>query len=290
MLRRFTSERIRKAHHKRIALTVSIWAGLIISSILLILVLFSSKQIAITSISFEGNKAITDEELFAVAAPHLEGSYLHLFSRRNIFIFPKNDIEADIHASFVRAEEVAIDRDGFSKLLIAVVERDPAGLWCGLTTTSLAPCYFVDETALAFAPAPRMSGSSFIAYERALPLKPIGRQLVPQEEFDALNDFIGFIATLGFNTRRVVWKEDALELMTTFATKTGEEDVRLRVPLAGPYEQAFTNLASIVQSQKNKSVGADEEPFIFAGLEYIDLRFENRIFYKQEAGASSVVE
>lgn len=290
MLRRFTSERIRKAHHKRLALNVGVWAGLVISSVLLLLALFASKQIAIKSISFEGNKAITDAELFAVAAPHLEGSYLHLFSRRNIFIFPKKAIEADIRASFVRAQNVAIDRDGFSKLVIAVVERDPAGLWCGVTTTSLAPCYFIDESALAFAPAPRMSGSSFIAYERALPLKPIGKQITTQEGFDALNDFIGFIATLGFNTRRVVWREDALELMTTFATKTGEEDVRLRIPLEAPYEQAFTNLASIVQSQKNKSVGADEEPFIFTDLEYIDLRFENRVFYKEEAGVSPVVE
>ncbi len=289
MLRRFTSERIRKAHHKRLALAVGIWAGLIVSILLLILALFASKQIAISSVSFEGNKAISDEELFAVVAPHLEGSYLHLFPRRNIFIFPKDDIEEDIRTSFVRAESVAIERDGFSRLLITVVERDPVGLWCGSTTTLTAPCYFIDETALVFAPAPHMNGRSFIVYERVLPIKPIGKQLESQEAFGELNDFVDFIATLGFNTRRIVWKEDALELVTTFATKTGEEGVRLHIPLTGPYKQAFTNLASIAQSQKNKKIGADEEPFIFAGLEYVDLRFENRIFYKEE-GTPSVVE
>jgi hypothetical protein len=294
MLRRFTSERIRKAHHRRIVLRVSLSVGLIVSFFLFILALFSSKQVAIRSVLFEGNKAVSDEELFALVTPHLEGTYAHLLSRRNIFIFPKDAIEADILTSFVRIESVVIDREGLSKILVAVVERDPAGLWCGPaivgSPVATASCYFIDETALAFAVAPRMNGGSFVIYERALPLKPIGKTLESSEGFNELGHLIDSFATLGFNTRRVIWKEDALELVTMFSTKTGEEGVRLRVPLAGPYEQAFTNLASIVQSQKSKKVGADEEPFVFVDLEYIDLRFENKIFYKKEAGAASVIE
>lgn len=282
MLRRFTSERIRRAHHKRLALAVGVWVGLVVAVALLVLALFASKQIAIQTVSFQGNKAVSSRELFAVVAPHLEGAYAHLFSRRNIFAFPRRAIESDIIASSVRIESVAIERDGFSRLIITIVERDAVGLWCAPPGVSAVSCYFIDATALAFAPAPRMNGRSFVAYERALPLKPIGAQLELQERFDELNEFIGFIAPLGFNTRRVVWMDDALEIVTTFATAMGDEDVRLRVPLTGPYEQAFTNLASIVRLQKDKKVGADEEPFIFANLEYVDLRFENKIFYKQK--------
>lgn len=288
MLRRFTSERIRKAHHKRVALHVSLWVGLVVAIFLLVLALFSSKQIAIKTVSFQGNKVVSDEELLAAVVPHLEGAYAHLFSRRNIVIFPRKAIEADILSSFVRIESVAVDREGLSKIIIAVVERDSTGLWCGSSPT--ASCYFIDETALAFAVAPRLNGRSFIVYERALPLKPIGKTLEPYEDFVELSHLIDSVATLGFNTRRVVWKEDALELVTMFSTRIGEESVHLRVPLTGPYEQTFTNLASIVQSQENKKIGADEEPFVFADLEYIDLRFENRIFYKEEAASSPVVE
>lgn len=289
MLRRFTSERIRKAHHRRVALRVGLWIALAVSLFLLILALFSSKQVAIMSVSFAGNEVVSDEELFAVVAPHLKGLYAHLLSRRNTLIFPKDDIEADILSSFVRIESVSIDREGLSEILVAVVERDPAGLWCDAPSTN-ASCYFIDETALAFAPAPRMSGWSFIVYERALPLKPLGKRLEPHDDFVELDHLIDSVATLGFNTRRVVWREDALELVTMFSTRAGEEGVRLRVPLTGPYEQAFSNLASIVQSQKNEKIGTDEEPFVFSNLEYIDLRFENRIFYKEETVPASIVE
>lgn len=268
MLRRFTSERIRKARRQRLAFTSGVWCALVVAICFLFVQLVNLPELRITHISFTGNRGATHEELFNRVAPLLEGSYWHLFSKQNTFIFPQEEITKALHESFVRIERVRIEREGMNGIRIHIDERDATALWCPPPPTARS-CYFVDDNGLAFAVAPRMSGGSFIVYERALPAEVFGMHVSDPAHIRELMSALEFMMTLGVTPERVVWMPDALGVHVRVARANGDHATRVVIPLTGPYERALNNLSSVV---------AD---FNFSDVEYIDVRFENKVFYKE---------
>lgn len=276
MLRRFTSERIRKARRKRLTLSVSLGVILVVSSFFLLVQLVNLPELAIDHVSLSGNRAVSSQEILALVEPELDGFYWHMFSKRNAFLFPRDVIEQAIAESFVKIKTVRVERDGLRTLSIDVVERQSAALWCA--TTGTRSCYFVDDTGIAFAVAPRLSGSSFISYEKDLPLNPLGQQLTDEAHFRELQNVMTFMMTLGLKPLRVSWKEGLLDVSVIAKTSNGDIATHIYIPLVGPYDSSLTNLASIL------------EGFDFVGVEYIDVRFENKVFYKEGEARSYELE
>lgn len=266
MLRRFTSERIRKARRKQLTMRISLWSVLVLSLFVLVVQIINTPEFAISHISFSGNRAVSSKDMRAVIDPHLEGYYGHLFSKRNAFIYQHDAIEQAIADAFVKIKTVDVELDGLRTLDISVTEREPAALWCAPASTR--SCYFVDSAGLTFAVAPRMSGGSFVVYEKDLPLNPLGQQLTDETHFRELQEAVTYMMTLGLKPRRVVWNEAFLDVAVMVQTATGDVQTHIYIPEQGPYNESLTNLASILQG------------FDFTGVEYIDVRFENKVFYK----------
>jgi hypothetical protein len=281
--RRFTSSRVRKERKKRLMIQTGLGMLLALSSLFLFIELVDLKQLRIETVRFEGNVALSDQELWASMAGHLEGSYAHLFSRRNIIFLRRSTIEEGLLRDFVRLESVSVSREGLHTVIVKSAERAPKGLWCGAAETA-GTCYYFDGNGLAFAQAPRLSGGTFITYIRDFhedvakyPENVIGSYLASPEEFHALEDFMSSLVSLGFHVERATWQNDAIDLSVRSSLES-EQNVRLllKAPLAPPYAKAFSNLASVL-----RTTGEDGEPLSLAGIEYIDIRFENKVFYKK---------
>jgi hypothetical protein len=297
MLRRFTSERVRKERRKRLVLRVVLFAALLVSLLFLAVEVVRIRQLRVETVRFDGNVAIADAALWEFAAPHLEGAYLHLFSKRNILIAPLRSIERELLERLVRLKDVSVKREGLHTLVVISVERKPRALWCpptevpaetsaqagdsaqtgGREAGAVPSCHYLDENGLAFAQAPRLTGGTFIVYEQEFPEQVIGTYITAPEHLRVLNGFIDSIVPLGFRTDRVTWQSDAVVISVRNTVGGGTTAyLDIKVPLSPPYDKAFSNLASVMQT-------ADEngEPLPLKEIEYIDVRFENKVFYKK---------
>lgn len=272
--RRFTSERIRRERRNQFATQAGLGAGAVVALVLLLWQVSYIPKIAVTRVSFEGNKNITSEELFAPIHDMLSGAYMHLFSKRNVFLVRTRTMERALEAQFPRLERVRIDRVGFTKLHVVVEERVPYGFWCSDTPT----CYFIDRTSFVFADAPHfLRSNSFVRYLRGgVNLEaPIGSSFLPREAFSALETFLKELRRSNVRALSVDYGDDRIAVEVKPTTGSETAPFSIFITASSSYAQPLLDFETIIASPDFQT----EVPSL-SDLDYIDLRFGNKVFYK----------
>ena len=167
---------------------------------------------------------------------------------------------------------MVVARSGFNSILVNVVERKPKSLWCPGTVAEsvLGSCYLMDEAGLAFALAPDFSGQTYLKYFNG-------------ESGDLTNRTF----KTAFNFQDVAFFAESLKGHGIIVEKinsnpSGDLDLyldsgnRIVVGRALTLGKTFDNLIS-VWNDNNLNLKASTTK-----LDYIDLRFGNKIFYKEK--------
>lgn len=280
------SSRLAKRRRKAIYWKVTAVLFIVASFVGVTSYLLQQPEVTVQTVEIAGNEIVSAKELEGLVGNGLQGNYLFLFSRSNIFIFPKRNIESQILAAYKRVEKVAISREGFTKITVQVSERNPFALWCGEssddfyeavgTTTEVLPqtlaqleqCYFLDGSGYIFTEAPRFTGNLYFIY-RGLLLgnEPVGTQFLSEAEFGALRLFL--------NTTR------DLDLVPVSLHKTFENEFELA--LEGGARLIFGAEQNLAVVLDNLESALGTETFTEGSLsevDYIDLRFGNKVYYK----------
>lgn len=282
--RRFTSERIRRERRSQFATQAGLGAGVIVALVLLLWQISFIPEISITRVSFEGNTNVSSEELFVPMHDMLSGAYAHLFSKRNVFLVRTRAMEDALEAQFPRLERVRIDRVGFTKLHVAVEERAPYGFWC-----SDAPkCYFIDRTSFVFADAPQfLRSNSFVRYlgGEVNAETPIGSSFLPRDAFSALETFLKELRRSNVRVLTVDYGDDRIAVEAKPTTGSGAAPFSIFVTASSSYAQPLLDFETIIASPDFQT----EVPSL-SNLDYIDLRFGNKVFYKLKTGATAEIE
>ncbi|MFA7216729.1 MAG: hypothetical protein WC095_01965 [Candidatus Paceibacterota bacterium] len=205
----------------------------------------------------------------------LDGYYLWVFPKNNIFIYKKKDLHTYLEENFSRIDQVSIRLGDGNSLLVNIQERLPYALWCTRIETSeegVQPedCYFMDKSGIIYSKAPRFSGDAYFKYYGLIDSEdPIGKKYIQDEQwFLSLGLFIKHIEKLGLNPYYML------------ATNEGEYDIVL---LAGgkilfntqiTLDSVAFNLEALLKSSTFASTTD------FSNLDYIDLRYGNKLFYK----------
>jgi cell division septal protein FtsQ len=240
------------------------------------------KAFAITDIVVSGNAVIETDAIKQIAEENLSGNYLHLFSRSDFLIYPRKSIENAIMASSLRIASAEVSLDGKHTLAIAITEREPKFTWCGLALpvdNSPQRCYFLDTTGFAFAPAPYFSGDIYFKFYG--PLDPadvqLGAQFLDSETINAI-----LAASQSFHD--FGWKPYALAI-----DANGDYELSIESPDTTPVlypKIIFRKDNDPATIASNLSAALAVEPFAtkmkkeFASLIYIDLRYDNKVYYK----------
>ncbi len=269
MFRKFTSERVRKAHHRRLIILGSIYTLLVVSVFLVLWQFSYASFFRINTVSVSGEKAISQEDIFSVVSPHLSGAYGHIFSKRNTWIFPLRTIEDDLTHTFIRIQKVDLTLADTHTLHVTVEEREPKALVCkeGAGNEKSAQCYFVDTDGLIFAEAPQFVGHTYIAYRAHLIPKPIGAMFLSKQGFANVHEFVQSFDTLSLSPHDVIVDSDSM----TIVARAGSHDVRVIVSNSIPYADTIRNLDAILH----------EKDFSIDSISEIDLRFGNKVFFKE---------
>jgi len=258
----------------KVALAIFIFVAVTV----LIAWLLRLPEVTINKSFVAGNSITATEDIKLIANEHMEGAYLGLVPKASAFFYPKAAIARSINNSFTRIKEVVVNKSDFTTITINVVERTPFALWCGeaysLDGENLGNCYFIDELSYLYAKAPDFTESVFFKYfgeiekislhkEKA----PLGASYMGAEDFFGIRPFIEAFEELGYvpvSLTRVDNKDFELRMDDGAIILFGSE-AKLSVLL--------DNMESILDSDSfRESEGVK--------VEYIDLRFGNKIYYK----------
>ncbi len=238
-------------------------------------------RIQITHVVVTGNKVIDTDDIVAHVNAKLDGRYAYLVPHRDAFLYPRKKIMTDLANTFPRFKTVSVYRTDVHTLHIAVAEVRGKALWCGVDTATLdesAQCYFTDESGKIVSLAPYYSGNVYPRFYGGVlsghTSSALGDTFTDGATFENLLAFQVRVEKVGFQVKDIVigtGTENSL-VLDLGKGKTAPlrflKSANLDV-LAGNLSAAASNPAFA------KSITTDK-----ANLQYIDLRFTNKVYYK----------
>lgn len=220
-------------------------------------------KLRIQKISVEGAEILSVERITSNISEFLKGRYLWLIPKDNIFIASKKEINRNLLNNFPRIKEILLNKNFPNNLSIKIKERRSEALLCKKESDE---CVYTDEDGFVFEKAPYFSGEIFLKFFDERDVKSsVFDKLLLVEQFKGLIDFKNYISRENIKISSINLKKDGIyELQTS-------EGLVILLNERNDFRLAFENLktaldSSIKENQKN--------------LEYIDLRFGNKVFYK----------
>lgn len=268
------SSDVLKGRRKKFFIKI-LW-GFLVFILFLIGLAFLSRidDLEIQKISISGNDMVSSEEIVAEVDKALSQNRFLFFSGRNKLIYSKSSIEKAVKENVPRILSVDIKRES-SLLNVHVVERERAYLWCGEKLSSDTECYFLDKSGFIFDIAPQFSPGIYFTFYSSIEGEPIGQYIL---NFDIIKDidiFVEAISRIGLPINSLAYMgEGQYEFYTTFGSITNPAKILFTKDQT--LDEVFNKIASII----------DEDPFKSdfesngGRLEYVDVRFKNRVFYR----------
>ena len=253
----------KKKRRKRIQLIfLSIGFLLVLSSLIY---LSRQERFLVAEVAVLGEDVIDKEEIRGVAERLLRGYYFWIVPRANSFVYPRRTIERGLVEEFPRLKSADLDLSEPNTLYITVEERLPFALYC----VNTSECYFLDEEGYIFALAPSFSGAVYFIYTtETLMENPIGKTLISAEVFKSLPKFIEELSILGIHPA---------------ALAIGNEEYSLSLPNGGEILWRRGGDLTVIHSNLEAFLSDDSiqtQSNFLDKILYLDLRTENKVFYK----------
>ncbi len=225
-----------------------------------------NKAIAITEVKVSGAVAVDTKQVIEIAKKDLQTKYFYVISRNNSILYPRSKIKKDIMTQFPRVKDVNAAVESNSTLYIELSERKPFALWCKEITAN-DDCYFLDNQGFIFAKAPNFYGTVFFKYyNRINDQDPIGQTYMKADRLKAIHDFARQISQLGLVP--VALKVRTLGEFDFLLEQGG----RIMFSENDSFTQLLDNLSTLIGNQPALKDASN--------IDYIDLRFGNKLFYK----------
>jgi hypothetical protein len=233
------------------------------------------KQLRIDNIRVVAPDSFDQDILKSDVSSLIEKKYFHLFSKENIFIYPKKELVSFLKSKFPNIDTVDITAVDKNTLLLNIKERVPFALWCDSLPKEdhISKCYFLDSSGFVFAKAPQFSGDAYFKYYGILPEQsPIGSYFLKTPgRFKEVSDFFSYAKTLSISP--------------IYLVASGENYFELF--LFGGARVIFDTVEPIKESAKRLGILVKTENILQKDggsilVDYIDLRFGNKIFYKNK--------
>jgi hypothetical protein len=252
----------RRLQRRRRNFKISLYLFLVVLALGSLGFLFSRPAFFISDVKISGLHRLTAAEVRTVVEGELGSPW-----RRQLFLYPRLAILAALTKQFPLIGQVEVGLEDWSVLNIALSERSPAALWCAAET-----CRVLDQTGFDLAPGPQFSRPLFFTVRAATstPAADLPRLLSLRANFQKIIGEFGSPVSL--------WEVRAL----------AEGDYEFVVE---PAEAAGPAWRLLVSSNPAEAVTVFNlrSAFSSAGLSqalragqinYVDLRFAPKIFYK----------
>ena len=227
--------------------------------------LMRMQSIQITDVTITGNSSVPTEEIEKKKDAVLGSYFLFVIPKSNIFIFPKRELISDIKEN-PAVISVAVDKKFFRAMDITVTEQEKEAIYCN--SFERTECFYINKDGYLYS---KVEGGVALDQEIIIYLegeqKKITEHVFDSELYGNVVSFIKAAARYGMPVSNVYMKSDGLIEFNTQAS------ARLITSRYDDLEKDFANLIALF----DKEVLTKEQ---LGDIDYIDLRFGNKVFYK----------
>lgn len=196
----------------------------------------------------------------------LDSGFLNIDKRNNILFFSANKLSAQLVKQFPKLDSIKIVKKLPHSLFISSDERRPVGIWCSANRT----CFYFDKDGIAFSKAQPSAGFLIVNIADYRP----GRNIELGSAVETA-DWLGKIISArellnkaGINIAEFIIPTDSFD---EFHAKTAE-NWKIMFSIQTDIQKQISAL-SIFLKEKIK-------PNQKSVLQYVDLRIQDRIYYK----------
>ncbi len=276
-----------KKRRRRIVLNkifISLFGVLIIFILLAYLSCIDSLNI--TEIQIEGNKIVNTEALKIEVEKQIAGKYLWLFPKTNILYYPQNSIKNNLQNKFTRLKNINLSIQNNKILLVSVSEREPKYTWCGANEegNDNQNCYFLDENGYIFDKAPYFSGEVYFKFygvtdvgipQSGSPTSVTGSYFSKQN-FKQLISFKDILFNIGLKPIALWIKENGDIEVSLLKSALSSTVPKIIFRANADFQNVAENLEAALTTEPLQSKFKNN----YSSLQYIDLRFGNKVFNK----------
>lgn len=269
------SQSVVKKRRKQRIIRWSVRIALLITLLVSVALLSQIDFFAIKRVVISGNSNISSDQIQTLVDEKIHTSYLGLFPKTNVFLYPKSAIAEKVFETFPRVKSVSVYTESLNILNVRIEERTPVALWC-----SAIQCYLVDDSAYIYAETNKVTDNtaeknkalvSIIGLDEVVGSNPIGKTVLDEENFNKILHIVDEMKKNNLNIDTVEFRsKDEVNFWIT----SNDANTPKRKIIFSPrrdYEESYNNLLAALKSNALSTT---------TDFEYIDTRFGNKVFYK----------
>lgn len=223
--------------------------------------------IQIKEVKITGNIFVDTQEIQDKTNTILQSKIFWIIPKSNIFIFSKKELETQLTQN-PAITFVKIRKNYFDTLSIEIKEQEKEMIYC--SSFEKNECFYVNKVGFIYAPV-----TDFIIPEQEIIIySEQGIKKVQDTVLDGktYNDIVSFVKNTSkqeIKIKEVYIKSDGV---VEFVTR---DNVRIIGSIFDDFKKDFANLIALFEKQV-----LTKDTFL--QIDYIDLRFGNKVFYKNK--------
>ena len=273
-------KRRRKAYILSLTIIVSTFILLFTAS----LVFSWQSYFQIQNIEVIGNQVVGTDNIVLASKVALADNYAWIWPKSFFLWYPNDEIKTIILNQFPRVKKIDVNLRGKNDIQLNIVERRPYAVWCDdkmfINNLEAQNCFVLDRNGFIFDRAPKSTGSLFWHFFGEINKgENVGADYLTPDTFNQLANFLDEVSGRGFNI---------IGLESFFADGYYKlylsNNVYVLISAVQNFSSTLRNL-EVLTSQKDMDLrNAD----VSSRLEYVDLRFGNKINYKDKASENII--
>jgi hypothetical protein len=255
--------------------------------------LTQAKAFSVSVIEVQGASQDIIAAVRQAAASKLEGSYLKLFSRSNIFLYPRAGVREAVQSTSPRIETVSVRHAGLTSLVVTIKEKEPVALVCtvfpdfeesALVLPADNECFFADEQGVLFKAAPSISGTMYNRYfvpslgTVATTSGHTGQSAAPDTQFTALQELYAGLRKSGLEVEGILFKDKG---EYEAYVRAGEKTTVIYFNSVRPLSAELSDLILFWNHARDEA-RTKKKPT--PQYEYVDVRYSPNLFFREIRG------
>jgi len=223
------------------------------------------QRLEIVNVQVSGAQEMNPNTIRQYVLFQLYADKSHFLSRASVFFYPKAAVEKSLVRNYPYLKSASIAHGLLSQgISVSVVERQPFALWCPDYSNGSSGCYVLDDTGYLFADESLAPPGGYL-FRGPISGNPIGQSYAPSH-------FPGLLALL-----QALSQAHYAPLGATIGN-----DQDFTVPLASGFyiKASFGEDPATLVSNLNLTLSSSALQGQAAQLEYVDLRFGDKVYYK----------
>lgn len=239
-----------------------------------------SSFLEINEINIINDGNIAQEDILREVNRKIDGKNLKVISKRNFIFCNSSNIERELKNDFKKIKTISVNKKFPNKLNIEIQERKLI-----LSLCSRGDCYFIDEKGYAY--EKMSSDSSFINRSETIELIDESGKEIFENEYVLLPSYIEFIVAIADELKM----DTDVEILNEYRTKSRISE-ELIVQTKKGWDIYFNAKVPIEKSIQTLKTLLNRHLLLrdLHELEYIDLRSENKVFYRMKGGVTQEEE